>query len=47
MVEDGDTFSLIADLFGTTVADLETVNPGIDPNGLQAGEVIALPGNID
>jgi len=39
----GDTFTLIAAKFNTTVAALEAANPNINPTTLQIGQVINLP----
>ena len=40
----GDTFSSIASRIGTDVQTLENLNPGVNPNDLQIGEVITVPG---
>ena len=40
----GDTFFSIAQAHGTTVAAIEAANPGVNPSGLQIGQVINLPG---
>ena len=37
-VESGDSLSTIASKTGTTVARLEQLNPGIDPQALRVGE---------
>ncbi|MDH7577291.1 MAG: LysM domain-containing protein [Bacillota bacterium] len=42
-VRPGDTLYLIAAQSGTTIAELLRLNPGIDPNNLQVGQVINLP----
>jgi LysM repeat protein len=42
-VEAGDTLYQIALRIGTTVAELERLNPGIDPYNLQIGQVLCLP----
>jgi LysM repeat protein len=42
-VEAGDTPYLIAVRIGTTVAELERLNPGIDPYNLEIGQVLCLP----
>jgi LysM repeat protein len=39
----GDTFTLIAAKFNTTVAALEAANPNVNPSTLQIGQVINLP----
>jgi LysM repeat protein len=43
VIRAGDTLFSIARRLGTTVAALLAVNPGIDPNNLQVGQVICLP----
>ena len=43
-VEQGDTFEEIAQKHGCSVQDIESANPGVNPNDLQIGEVIHLPG---
>ncbi|MCL6448902.1 MAG: LysM domain-containing protein [Armatimonadetes bacterium] len=45
-VEAGDTFYLIALRTGTTIAELERLNPGVDPNNLQIGQLICLPAQV-
>jgi LysM repeat protein len=47
IVEAGDTFDSIAVKLGTTVTALETANPELDPEDLQAGELVVIPGNFD
>ncbi len=39
----GDTLSDIAESFGTTVDAILTLNPGLDPNTLQIGQIILVP----
>ena len=39
----GDTLSDIAESFGTSVADILALNPGLDPNTLQIGQIILVP----
>ncbi|HOB22197.1 MAG: LysM peptidoglycan-binding domain-containing protein [Firmicutes bacterium] len=39
----GDTLFSIAQRRGTTVAELERNNPGINPNSLQVGQLICVP----
>ena len=41
-VESGDSLSTIASKTGTTVARLEQLNPGIDPQALRVGEKIRV-----
>ena len=43
-IKAGDTLNAIATELGTSVQTLESLNPGIDPNDLQIGEVINIPG---
>lgn len=42
-VQSGDTLTKIAGLYGTTVAAIETANPGIDPRRLTVGRVLVVP----
>jgi len=46
-IQSGDTFSDIAAEFGITVDELLAANPGIDPRGLVAGDVIRLPSGVE
>jgi LysM repeat protein len=41
-VRTGDTLGAIAQRTGVSVTDLETLNPGLDPQGLVAGQKIKL-----
>jgi LysM repeat protein len=41
-VKQGDTLSSIAAQFGTTVAELERLNPAIDPATLQVGQTLVV-----
>ena len=41
-VQSGDTLGSIASKYGTTVAALEHLNPGIDPTALSVGEKIRV-----
>ncbi|MCK9267953.1 MAG: LysM peptidoglycan-binding domain-containing protein, partial [Alkaliphilus sp.] len=43
-VKAGDTFYLLAQRYNTTVAAIQQANPGVDPNRLQIGQVICIPG---
>jgi len=45
-VRAGDTFFLLAQRFGTTVAAIQAANPGVNPNNLQIGQTICIPGVI-
>ena len=40
----GDTYFSLAMRFNTTVAAIMAANPGVDPNRLQIGQVICIPG---
>lgn len=42
-VRAGDTLWLIALQTGTTVVELERLNPGVDPYNLRIGQLICLP----
>ncbi|GAW91203.1 LysM peptidoglycan-binding domain-containing protein [Calderihabitans maritimus] len=44
VVSAGDTLQSIAQQVGTTVQRLIELNPGIDPDRLQIGQQICLPG---
>jgi LysM repeat protein len=44
-VKPGDTLSGIADLFGVTVDDIVRANNLADPNALQVGDVLTIPGH--
>jgi LysM repeat protein len=41
-VQKGDTFGAIASHEHTTIAELETLNPGVSPTALQVGERIRV-----
>src|SRR5205823_2477467 len=43
IVRSGDTLGGIAVRFGTTVTKLLTLNPGVDPRAMHAGQQIHLP----
>ncbi|MBN1966927.1 MAG: LysM peptidoglycan-binding domain-containing protein [Anaerolineae bacterium] len=43
-VQAGDTLASIAALYGVTVDDILAANQTLDPNALQVGQVIAIPG---
>jgi LysM repeat protein len=43
-IKAGDTFYKLAQGMGTTVQALQSANPGINPNQLQIGQKIKLPG---
>lgn len=42
-IQPGDTLEDLAGWYDTTVAELEAVNPRIDPNNLIIGQVILIP----
>jgi LysM repeat protein len=43
-IREGDTFETIAADQGTTVERLQALNPDVDPNSLQVGQRIIVPG---
>ncbi|MBX6377261.1 MAG: LysM peptidoglycan-binding domain-containing protein [Clostridia bacterium] len=46
-VRRGETFFSLARRFGITVRDIEAANPGVDPETLQEGQVVCIPGVAD
>jgi LysM repeat protein len=42
-IREGDTFETIAADQGTTVEQLQALNPDVDPNSLQVGQKIFIP----
>src|SRR5216683_5417573 len=42
VVQSGDTFGAIAAKQGTTIAEIERLNPGVSSNALQVGEKIRV-----
>lgn len=44
VVQSGETFYGIARRYGVPVGALESANPGIRPDGLQAGQALTVPG---
>ena len=42
-IREGDTFETIAVDQGTTVEQLQALNPDVDPNSLQVGQKILIP----
>ncbi len=44
-IRSGDTLFLIAQRYNITIQELIAANPGIDPNRLQIGQVICIPGS--
>lgn len=44
VIRSGDTLFVLAQRFGTTVAAITALNPGIDPTGLRIGQTICIPG---
>lgn len=45
-IRSGDTLFSLARRFNTTVESIRGLNPGIDPNNLQIGQVICIPREI-
>jgi LysM repeat protein len=45
-IRSGDTFSAVAERLGVPLDELLAANPGIDPGGLQDGDVINLPESV-
>ena len=43
IIQTGDTFSTLAELYNTSVEAIMAANPGIDPNDLHVGQAICLP----
>ncbi len=43
-IRSGDTFWVLAQRYNTTVEAIQRVNPGVNPNNLQIGQVICIPG---
>ena len=43
VVESGQTLSLIAERFGTTVRSIKAANPGLDPKRLRVGQKLIIP----
>jgi LysM repeat protein len=41
-VQSGDTYGSIATKFGTSVTQLEALNPGVSPNALSVGQKIRV-----
>ena len=46
-MQDVDTLSSIAAMFGTTVEDLKIFNPEANPDDVHAGGGFAIPGSSD
>lgn len=44
IIQSGDTYYRLAQRFGTTVSAIAAANPGVDPNRLQVGQRICIPG---
>lgn len=42
-IQPGDTYSSLAQSFGTTAAAIETANPNRDPNNLPVGQLLVVP----
>ena len=45
-IKSGDTLFVLASRFNTTVQAITAINPGINPNNLQIGQVICIPGAV-
>lgn len=45
-IRPGDTLYALARRFNVTIEAISLVNPGIDPNNLQIGQKICIPGNV-
>lgn len=43
-VRSGQTLFRISRIFGVSVSDIQAANPGIDPNNLQIGQLLCIPG---
>ena len=43
VIKSGDTFAKIARAQGVSLADIQAVNPGVDPSKLKVGQKIKLP----
>lgn len=43
VIKPGDSFAKIARAHGATIADVQAVNPGVDPSKLRPGQKIKLP----
>jgi peptidoglycan endopeptidase LytF len=44
VIRRGDTLFALAQQFGTSIAAITAINPGINPNALQVGQTICIPG---
>jgi LysM repeat protein len=44
VIRSGDTFYTLAQRFNTTVDAIRRANPNVDPNSLQVGQTICIPG---
>ena len=44
IIRAGDTYYTLAQRFNTTVAAIMAANPGVNPNNLQIGQQICIPG---
>ncbi len=45
-IKAGDTLFNLARQYNTTVNAIIAINPGVDPNNLQIGQVICIPGSV-
>jgi LysM repeat protein len=46
-VQQGDSFSLIAEKFSVSLDDLQAANPGISSNAMSVGQVLRIPSDPD
>lgn len=42
-IEPGDTFSVVANRYGSSASKIERLNPGVNPSALQVGQIINVP----
>lgn len=43
VIKGGDTFSKLAERYHISAMSILSLNPGVDPTNLQAGQIICLP----
>ncbi len=46
VIEDGDTFGSLAQVYGTTSKRIQELNPDVNPNRIQIGQKIRVKGNV-